>query len=101
MRLGGQCQLSHSLPSAGRPSEGPGILTSMSIERTEDQIVLEHAVLGRVALPTAQLKSPEPATRGLFGTPFLRGWNRSVEMGLSGASGNSQTKDLFVIRLIR
>ena len=64
------------------------------IERTEDRVVLEHAVLGRVTVPTAQLKSPEPATRGLFGTGFLRGWKRSVEMGLSGASGNSETKDL-------
>lgn len=69
-------------------------LSGEVIERTEDRIVLEHAVLGRVAVPTAQLKPPEPATRGLFGTRFLRGWKRSVEMGLSGASGNSETKDL-------
>ena len=69
-------------------------LSGEVIERTQDRIVLEHAVLGRIAVPTDQIQSPEPVNPGLFGTGFLRGWKRSVEMGLSGASGNSETKDL-------
>ena len=69
-------------------------LSGELIERTEDHVVLDHAVLGRVTVPTAKLESPEPVNPGLFGTGFLRGWKRSIEMGLSGASGNSETKDL-------
>jgi putative salt-induced outer membrane protein YdiY len=69
-------------------------LSGEVIERTEDHVVLDHAVLGRVTVPTAKLESPEPVNPGLFGTGFLRGWKRSIEMGLSGASGNSETKDL-------
>ena len=71
-------------------------LSGEVVERTEDRIVLEHAVLGRVTIPAAQLKPPEPENPGLFGTSFLRGWKRSAEVGLNGAKGNSETLDLRV-----
>ncbi len=64
------------------------------VERTGDRIVLEHEVLGRLTIPTAQLEPPEPEDPGLFGTSFLRGWERSAEIGFNGASGNSDTTDL-------
>lgn len=61
------------------------------VERTETGIIADHPVFGRIEIPNDQIKveEPEPIKRGFFGTPFLRGWDRSVSFGFNGSSGNS------------
>jgi putative salt-induced outer membrane protein YdiY len=70
-------------------------VTGTVIERTDDKIVLDHAVFGRIEIPLAQLKQPEPPNPGLFGTGFLEGWTRTFSVGLSGQEGNSKTLDII------
>ncbi|MGB0767770.1 MAG: DUF481 domain-containing protein, partial [Phycisphaeraceae bacterium] len=38
----------------------------------------------------AELEAERAADGGLFGSGFLKGWNRRLEAGLTGAEGNSQ-----------
>ena len=63
------------------------------IERTDDGIVADHPVFGRITIPNAQIKveTPEPINPGLFGSAFLRGWERSASFGFNGSSGNSDS----------
>lgn len=58
------------------------------LERTDEVLVLQHENLGRLEIPVDQL-AVETAKPGLLGTPFLRGWTRRLEVGVDGASGNS------------
>jgi len=60
------------------------------LEETETTMVVEHPVFGRMEVPKDSLKPPKPVEPGLFGTWFLRGFNRKAAFGLSGASGNSE-----------
>lgn len=64
------------------------------LDRNDDFVEMEHAVLGRIKIPTDEIKPPDgPKTRpGLFGTSFLEGWNKALSAGFSGSSGKS--KDL-------
>jgi putative salt-induced outer membrane protein YdiY len=59
------------------------------IEETEDTLIVEHPQLGRITVPKADLKKPEPPNPGLFGTKFMEGWSRNIGFGFGGASGNS------------
>jgi hypothetical protein len=70
-------------------------LSGNVIEKTADHVVLEHAVLGRVEIPVAQIKPPEAPSRGLFGTSFLAGWTRTFQLGVSGAQGNAKNNDVL------
>jgi hypothetical protein len=71
-------------------------VTGTVVERTDEKIVLDHEVFGRMEVPLAQLKQPEPPNPGLFGTGFLEGWTRTFSLGLSGQEGNSKTLDIIV-----
>ena len=54
--------------------------------------------------PEAEPKKPEPPAkdRGLFGTKFLEGYNKNVNLGLTGTSGNTDTLNTFArLRLFR
>ncbi len=71
-------------------------LSGTIVERTEQTIVLDHAVLGRIEIPADQVVESEPVDDesearkpGVFGTRFLAGWDRSVSLGFSGSQGNS------------
>ncbi len=66
------------------------------VEQSDARIVLEHPVFGRVEIPRAELKQPEPRSPGLFGTGFLEGWTRTFSLGFSGQQGNSETADVVV-----
>ena len=68
-------------------------LTGEVVEWSVDEVVLDHPQLGRVRLGLDQLRidTGTPPTRGLFGTPFLRGWKRRIDLGLNGKQGNSET----------
>jgi len=61
------------------------------IEETEEVLVVEHPVFGRMEVPKSTLKKEAPPNPGLFGTPFLRGWERAVDFGFNGSSGNSDS----------
>jgi putative salt-induced outer membrane protein YdiY len=60
------------------------------VSETEDSLVVQHPQLGEFTVPRSALKPPDPPNPGLFGTAFMRGWNRSFGFGFGGSSGNSQ-----------
>jgi putative salt-induced outer membrane protein YdiY len=70
-------------------------VTGTVVERTDEKIVLDHEIFGRIEIPVAQLMQPEPPNPGLFGTGFLEGWTRTFSLGLSGQEGNSKTLDII------
>lgn len=67
-------------------------LSGLVLERSEERIVLEHPVLGRLEVPTSELAPPPPPDDGAFGSGLLRDWDRTLELGFSGASGNSDNQ---------
>ena len=93
------------------------VLQVVSAERTDGGWTLEHAVLGTLMLEAGGVTrvGPEPAPTptptatatatdlasepgreadgGVFGTRWLRGFERSFSLGLSGARGDSQNLD--------
>lgn len=73
-------------------------ITGVIVSRDESGVVMDHPVFGRITIPDAEIavETPEPETPGLFGTNFLRGATRSVGLGVSGASGNTQNVGLSV-----
>lgn len=73
------------------------------VEQNEQVWIVEHPVLGKLEIPTSQIKPPEPekeaeVSPGLFGTSFMQGWKRAFSAGFSGSSGvtdeNSVNVDL-------
>jgi len=68
-------------------------LTGEIMEWSVDEVVLEHPQLGRIRIGLDQLRldTGTPPNPGLFGTSFLRGWKRHVDLGLNGKQGNSET----------
>jgi putative salt-induced outer membrane protein YdiY len=85
-----------SLPAAGATIDlkNGDQLTGEIVERTDTQMVVEHAVLGRLTIPLEQVKPPASENKGLFGTSFLAGWSRHFQVGLAGAQGNSKNTDV-------
>jgi putative salt-induced outer membrane protein YdiY len=82
------------------------VLTGTIVEQTDAGVVLDHAQLGRVTLKPEQVQAavtgkaklpPAPAAprAGVFGTGFLAGWTKQVQLGLSGASGNTENADFL------
>jgi putative salt-induced outer membrane protein YdiY len=71
-------------------------LTGEVIERAADHVVIEHPQLGRVRLSLDQLETETetPVTPGLFGSHFLKGWTRGIDVGLNGEQGNSDSISL-------
>jgi len=68
------------------------------IQWAVDHVVIDHPQLGRMRLDLEQLaidtgKAPTP---GLFGTGFLRGWSRRIDLGINGKEGNSVTTNVTV-----
>jgi putative salt-induced outer membrane protein YdiY len=71
--------------------------------------LLEHAVLGRLSIAADQIDAqalgdaalpdppkPAPPPRpGIAGTRVLAGWNKQLQLGFTGASGNSDNQDLL------
>lgn len=63
------------------------VINGTIVEENDDEIVVESPTVGRVTIPRAQVKPPEPAAEpnpGLFGTPILRGFKRNLSFGASG-----------------
>lgn len=59
------------------------------VERTDDVVVVEHSLFGRLEVPTADLKPSKPEKPGLFGTDFMEGWTRKLGLGMNGSEGNT------------
>jgi hypothetical protein len=60
------------------------------VEWAVDHVVIDHPQLGEIRLSLEQLDldTGTPPSRGLFGTTFLRGWNRNVDIGWTGRVGS-------------
>ncbi len=69
-------------------------LTGEVISRSAEQLVLEHAVLGRVEVPVDALQPPEPPDAGILDSGFLAGWTRRIDLAFNGSRGNSQNAAL-------
>jgi putative salt-induced outer membrane protein YdiY len=66
------------------------------VERGDDHIVIEHPQLGQVRLSLDQFEidTDDPPNPGIFGTSILRGWSRTLDVGLNGRQGNSETTSI-------
>jgi len=71
-------------------------ITGEIIEWSVTHVVIEHPQLGRIRLALDQLKldTGKPPSPGLFGTHFMRGWSRRVDLGWNGKQGNSQSANV-------
>ncbi len=70
------------------------VIIGQVIERTEEVVVIEHPVFGRLTLPVDRIKPKKPANPGLFGTGFLEGWTRSISLGFNGKQGSSVSSNI-------
>jgi putative salt-induced outer membrane protein YdiY len=61
------------------------------VEWAVDHVVIDHPQLGRmrISLEQLELDTGKPPNPGLFGTGFLRGWTRRIDLGINGKEGNS------------
>jgi putative salt-induced outer membrane protein YdiY len=85
--------------SAAQPEEKIVLVTGeviigQVIDRTEEVVVIEHPVFGRLTLPVDKIKKKKPVNPGLFGTDFLKGWKRSISLGFNGKQGTSVSTNI-------
>lgn len=68
-------------------------LSGEVVEWAVDYVVIEHPQLGKIRLSLDQLDldTGKPPSKGLFGTGFLRGWNRGIDIGWTGRQGSTDT----------
>lgn len=61
------------------------------LEWAVDHVVIEHPQLGKIRLELDELRldTGTPPNPGLFGTRFLRGWSRRVDVGINGEQNDS------------
>jgi putative salt-induced outer membrane protein YdiY len=82
------------------------VVTGEIVETSDAGVVLEHAVLGRFNIAADQIDAqvdgdaalpapPPPPRPGLFGSGVLAGWNKQVQLGVTGSKGNSETQDIL------
>lgn len=66
------------------------------VEWAVDYVVIDHPQLGRVRLTLDQLAldTGKPPNPGLFGSGFLRGWKRRIDLGLHGEQGSSESANV-------
>jgi putative salt-induced outer membrane protein YdiY len=71
------------------------VVTGELVERTDEKIVIDHALFGRLEIPTQQI-SADTLHPGLLGTGFLAGWDKNLHVGFSGSEGDTDEADLLV-----
>lgn len=66
------------------------------ISREDGVWRVSHPVLGELDIPAEAIVEPTPEVedQGMFGSGWLLGWDRQLELGVSGAEGNSNNADL-------
>ncbi|MEM8783387.1 MAG: DUF481 domain-containing protein [Planctomycetota bacterium] len=83
-------------------------LTGEIVSETDESLVMDHPVLGRVTIAKDQIKQPEaplePTTMAeqsaqmfadFVDSWFFPGWDKSVAAGFSGTEGNSETFNIY------
>ena len=63
-------------------------LSGQVLEKTDEVVILQHAFLGRLEIPRANVQEEKP-DEGAFGTGLLTHWTRELELGASGKDGNT------------
>jgi putative salt-induced outer membrane protein YdiY len=85
------------------------IVSGKIVETTDAGVVLDHPVMGKLTIAADQIDArvdgdaalpappaPAPPPRpGLFGTSLLAGWNKQLQFGFTGSSGNSDNQDIL------
>lgn len=61
-------------------------------QHTAEQLVLDHPVLGKLAIPADKIKRVTPAVT-ITPPPPPKPWTRQLEAGVSGTRGNSTTSN--------
>lgn len=97
--------------------ENGDILNVIIVKETDDFITVKHPILDEITIKKSNIKKiateekesvkkakvelakalsdePPPPDEGMFGTGLLAGWYRSIDAGLSGASGPSTNAKL-------
>ena len=69
--------------------ESGDVLVGEIVSESDQSIVLDHPLLGRITIPASEVEKPPP-NPAVFGGGFLEGWTRSLSAGMSGASGSSK-----------
>jgi putative salt-induced outer membrane protein YdiY len=66
------------------------------VEWAVDHVVIDHPQLGqiRISLDQLDLETGTPPSPGFFGTTFLRGWNRNIDLGWTGRMGSTDTLNI-------
>ena len=74
------------------------------LEKNDQVWIVEHPVQGRLEIPVDEIKPPEDekVKPGVFGTRFLKGWDKALSAGFNGSSGKSRDANInFDARLQR
>ncbi len=66
------------------------------LEKNDQVWIVEHPVLGRLEIPVDEIKPPEEENvkPGVFGTSFLKGWDKALSAGFNGSSGKSRDANI-------
>jgi len=69
------------------------VLNGEILEWAVDHVVIDHPQLGkiRISLEQLDLDTGTPPSPGLFGTTFLRGWSRNIDLGWTGRWGSTDS----------
>jgi putative salt-induced outer membrane protein YdiY len=72
------------------------VLNGEIVEWAVDHVVIDHPQLGEIRISLEQLDpdTGAPPSPGLFGTNFLRGWNRGIDLGWTGRQGSTNTLNI-------
>ncbi|MEM8738733.1 MAG: DUF481 domain-containing protein [Planctomycetota bacterium] len=75
-------------------------VTGTIIEQTEEGVRMEHPDLGEMVIASEQIKAIElEESDPVYVEPpvpeFIVGWDKSLELGLNGSDGNSDTINFF------
>jgi putative salt-induced outer membrane protein YdiY len=75
------------------------VLIGTVVEQTDDHVVLAHPILGQITVATgdvaAMMLADAPDVEPIAPEPEPPAWEREIDLGLSGASGNT---DFFNLR---
>src|SRR5688572_5607290 len=71
------------------------LVTGEVVERTDERIVLDHPVFGRLEIPMEKI-NPRSLNVGIAGTRLLAGWDKEVDLGVSGSEGDTDEADVLV-----
>lgn len=70
------------------------VVTGELIERTEERIVLQHPIFGRLEIPKHEI-SADTLHPGIAGTRILEGWDKNLTVGFSGSEGDTDEADVL------